>query len=72
MEIETLQINESGMKLLQMEKTRKKLGHVVKFTYAISGVNVLLSLSNDQSQKHITLRYTCFYLLGLIDTIYPI
>ena len=46
------------------------LGHVVTFTYAISGVNVLLNLSNDQSQKHITLRYTCFYLLGLVDTVY--
>ena len=50
MEIETLQINESGMKLLQMEKTRNELCHVVKFTYPISGVNVL-NLSNDQSQK---------------------
>ena len=30
------------------------------FRYAISGVNVLLNLSNDQSQKHIALRYTCF------------
>ena len=64
------------MKLLQMEKTRNQLGqllgHVVTFTYAISGANVLLNLSNDQSQKHITFRYTCFCLLGLIDTIYPI
>lgn len=60
------------MKLLQMEKTRNELGHVVKFTYAISGMNVLLHPSNDQSQKRITLRYTCFYLLGLVDTVYPI
>ena len=51
MEIETLQINERSMKLLQMEKTRNQLGqllgHVVTFTYAIRGANVLRNPSNE-------------------------
>lgn len=53
------------MKLLQMEKTRNELGHVVTFTYPISGVNVLLNLSNDQSQKQ---DRACRYRIPNLET----
>ena len=45
------------------------LGHVVKFTDAISGANVILNPSNE---AYITLRCKSFCLLGLIDIVYPI